>query len=260
MNTKKFTKNFLILLFIINLLEFRISCEDCDCTNISDPGECSSCDNCKYLYELASNQCVVCQALTSDKPYYKKNDDSSCIAVAKNDNYKLLYNTKEVIEGNCNTDGGEYNIQLGNICYKTAPANSQQKDGTTNEYECLNYFYIVKKDFDYYNCYASTVTECPSNFKYYDSSTKECLNSCEGTIKKEGNIYRCSTACLNNDNPPEIEYDETGTQGIIRYCVTTCPSQAKYYYTGTSTSTSDSSPSYKCLEKCDEGHFSEDGK
>ena len=252
----KNTKNILSLLFIINLLIFKVSCDTCVCTDKENENDCSQCDNCKFFY--VDKTCIECQpSLTQANPYYTKVD---CQSVPKSGigstEYKLLYNTKEVVQGDCPTTG-DYKYQLGNICYKNIDSDIMETDGNDYKYKCKNRFSIIKKDFDYYNCYTSD-EECPSNFKYYDYASNQCLDSCDRTIKKEGNIYRCSDTCINDGENPEIEYDETGTQGIIRYCVTTCPSQAKYYYKPTEPSISSTQP-YKCLEKCDNNHYSLNG-
>ena len=194
-------------------------------------------------------------SLNSQSPYYTKTTDSTCSTVSLEDikspdsQYKLIYGTKEVINGNCPDN---YH-QLNNICYNSPPNHAEERSENPKIYECPKTYYIETKDgFDYTTCFTSD--NCPKTFKFYSSN--QCLDSCSNTLKKETNddtiIFRCSDDCIiNSDNDYEVEYKIDN----IRYCLDECPSEAKYHY---NSDIVEDSIKYKCLEKCNVGHFSKD--
>lgn len=223
------------LLFIQNLLILKVSCSDCICSEKdNNENECKLCDNCQFFY--IDQTCVECSiSLTSEAPYYKNiNTDSfwEAVNLESINNYKLIYGTKEVVES-CPTEGG-YKFTFYDICHKSKPYNSEENPSNSNNYECPKAYYKeALNGIDYYTCYSTD--NCPSSFKYYTSSPKQCLNSCDKTMKKKQNgdsyISRCDNNCFKNDTYYEVEYEEIKTNGNIRHCLDKCPSNYKYYYT-----------------------------
>lgn len=260
MNAKINSKYFGIILLIINFL--FISNEE-ECGSL-DESNCLTSNNCKYFHQ--DNSCFDCSSLTNANSYYTKkavSGETKCLSILKkedNNNYILIYGTKEVFEGeNCNSLE-EYRYKLGDICYNTEPDSSTKSNSEVGDYvyECSIYFYIEEKDgFKYYNCLEDY--NCPSKFTFYNTDTKECTNTCKGTIKLDSiggrNIYRCSNSCVQNIGENQIEYEYTDKDNK-KHCVENCPSDAPYYYTQSSLNSS----IYKCFTKCNNNHYSKNGE
>ena len=246
------------LLIIQNFLIFKITCNNCICSDKNNENDCKLCDNCKFFY--VDETCIECTInLSPEFPYYKKKEESpfyELISLENISEYKLIYGTKEVVSESCPT-GKSYNFTFYNICHKSIPYNSIVI--SDNNYQCPKAYYKESIDgFDYYTCYSTD--NCPSTFKYYTSSPKQCLNSCDKTIKKEQNgdsfIYRCEDNCIRNDTYNEFEFEEISSAGNTRYCLDKCPSEYKYYYI--EESIAGETKLYKCLEKCNNNHLSKD--
>ena len=225
------------------LTTYPIFC-DCETGANCNETECINC-NSKVRYFYQNSSCLACNDISSTKPYYTLNENGACATkTGKTEtSQKLIDGTKEIVTSCV----GIYSEQLGDICYKETNVNSnaEKKDGN-DVYTCKYYFYkTIRKGFTYYNCLAENVT-CPTSFKYYDYSTKECLSSCNSSyfLKKEQNdetyIYRCSETCLGTTEKKEFIYDQ--------YCFDACPQDRKYYNTFQVNIT-------ECLEKCDPSKF-----
>jgi hypothetical protein len=265
---RMYTKYSIILYIIINLLILKIFCEDCACDTLDQENleeTCLNCQNCKYFYQ--DKTCIAC-SLDLSNSYYTKTGTGENVMCEKVDNvndYKLIYGTKELVRDNCPTENSDYTYELGSICYDSTslPSDKVEISEGTNKYKCINYFYkVIKNGFNYYTCLSSN-DKCPTTFKYYDSSTNECLNSCDRTIKKEPNgdtyIFRCSENCISDEPNREYEYKVKKDDKTIRYCLTECPDEAKYFYEDTSL-LDEGQIAFECLEKCYQDHFSSDNK
>ena len=249
------------LLFILNFLMFKISCNTCNCSEINDENECKLCDNCIFFYK--DDSCVQGSiTLSSESSYYKKLDEEpyyEVVTLESTHNYKLIYGTKEIVDVCPNSPDNIYHFTFYNICHRNKPNNSIETSNDSKNYTCQQAYYKETIDgFDYYTCYSSD--NCPSTFKYYTSSPKQCLNSCGDTIKKEKNgdsvISRCSVECFKNDTYYELEFEESTANGNIRYCLEKCPSEYKYYYIDNTMA--NQTKIYKCLDMCNNGHYSKD--
>ena len=265
---RMYTKYSIIFYIIINLLILKIFCEDCVCDTLNQNNleeTCLNCQNCKYFYQ--DQTCIACSLDLSNSYYTKTGTEGNemCEKVDNVNDYKLIYGTKELVRSNCPTENSEFINELESICYDSPslPSNTVEITDETNKYKCTNHFYKVMKDgFNYYTC-LSLDDNCPTTFKYYDSSTKECLNSCDRTIKKEPNgdtyIFRCSENCISDESNREFEYKVKKDDKTIRYCLQECPDEAKYFYED-STLLTEGQKTFECLEKCNPDHFSDNNK
>ena len=230
------------------LTTYPIFC-DCETGANCNETECINC-NSKVRYFYQNYSCLACNDISSQKPYFTLNENGVCVTkTGKTEtSQKLIDGTKEIVSS-C---GGSYSNQLGDICYKeingNAVASNNDEPSIPSIYNCIYYFYkTIRNGFTYYNCLAENIT-CPTSFKYYDYSTKECLSSCNSSyfLKKETNdetyIYRCSETCLGTAEKKEFIY--------AQYCFDVCPQDKKYYNTfqGVQNIT-------ECLEKCDPSKF-----
>ena len=255
---KKNFKYFAIVFLVINFVIYRIRCdEECICENDENNGDdnkdkCLKCNpNCIFY----NNKCITCPELSS-KPYYRiiTNEDSTltCETIKEkeedNNNYKLLYGSKEFVLTEVCTDP---KIIIEDICYP----NDQDftnlkfiKDNDNNKYYCSNFYYKEKKDgFTYMIC----VDKCPYKYQYYDSDNhNECLEICpnEKFLKRDNNIFRCSSQCVTEPSEKkeyEYEYKESSASTPIKYCLDKCPNEAKY------TNENEN----KCIETCIVGKY-----
>ena len=207
MNHKINSKYSGILLLIINLLICRFFCEDEQVCNGKTKTECLNINKCRYFYQ--SDTCEDCSSLTNANSYYTI-IDSECKPISRKeegDNYLLIYGKKEVVSANDCNSNSFYKNKLGDICYYEPPDKAEKIDQSNSDYQykCLSsgYFYIEEKDgFKYYKCLENY--NCPLKYDYYDIDTKECTNTCVGTIKQdsigERNILRCSQNCIQDIN------------------------------------------------------------
>ena len=242
-------KYFAIVLLIINLLIYRIHCEDeCNCENNSNEEGCKNCNpNCVFY----NNKCIYCLDLTS-KPYYiiinEDGETPSCITIkekSQSDNYKLIYNSRRYIDSDCPTGYKKG----GDICYEDAKFSEL---GFEDNDKCSKYYYTDKRDgFTYMIC----VGNCPNKYQYFDSVTNnQCLQSCPyDHLKREKRddntfIFRCSQSCLNDPSGQKeyiYEYIDSTTSSSIYYCLDECPNEAKYT----------NENSNLCIESCQTGHY-----
>ena len=243
---KKNFKYFVILLLAINFVIYRIHCEnECNCEGIENENDCKNCNqNCVYK----DSNCIYCQDLIS-KPYYKisEGENPSCETIKVkpgNTNYKLIYNTKEFIDGDCPTDY----TNKGDICYKTSELSNY---GFNNDDK--KYYYTDKKDGFTYMIY---VGKCPYKYQYYDAddNNNQCLEECAKQylkrVKRDDNtsIFRCSSSCLTSSEPKEYiyEYQDSAASTPIKYCLDECPNEAKYIFDD------------ECKQSCGERKFLND--
>ena len=260
----KFLYNYMINLLIVNILVYKIKCNNeltaCDlCKNNDDSCTlegCLSCnDNHRYFYD--NSKCLECEGLSnSPNSYYTltlEGSENKCKLITEKENgeQKLIYGQKQIVK-NCPTS---YPHQLGDICYSDDQfVNNDDFDN----YDCKYFYFLEEKNkFIYKNCLPEGTNFCPYNFKFYEG--KECLNACpdgKKLIKKENNgdsiIYRCSSECNREGGEREYKYEEKDANNnvINIYCLNACPIDKKYHKIPSGDETN-----YVCVSECDSGYL-----
>ena len=200
----KLIKYFLIILFVIKQLIIKIKCDCEDCTE----------SNCRQDFISQTETCIQCTDISDNNDYYKYSD-GSCQKIQVNDissQYFLIDNTKQIVNS-CNDP---YSFEMGSICYRTQPKNSEKVNDNANDYKykCLyNYTKEIKDNLVYLNC-LNQYENCPSEYKSFTYINK--------------NYYKCTKD--SNDCDEENIYEEKIGDVTIYYCLSECPSNRKYYY------------------------------
>ena len=199
MSTKNEGKKILLhlsLLFLYLILNAYCQASDCS-TNCRNNGfACINKDSlicsqkCKPKFGGTANECYFCNF----EGYYYIDNDGICTQSCPNEKEYIIDSSKECSSSDPPPSSA---YKMEHVYYKTCPIYSKIKDGSGNECECENKFYIELINGKKIKHCLSPGSECPYGKSFHKFGENECIESCADTST---HLYSANNICYQASN------------------------------------------------------------